>query len=183
MSPGFALGEGGAVKVQMANSSLYDDDIVLWSEEQAALIRRLGRTRHGLPNELDIENVAEEIESVGRSEMASVESFLRLLMLHLVKIAAVPDSPAASHWEDEARNFWAEAEARFAPSMAERLNIARAWRRAGEQALSQLARRGDAAPALSSRCPWTVEDLLREPMDLPALLARLREAAGQDAAG
>ena len=74
----------------MAHSSLYDDDIVLWSEEQAEVIRRLGRTRRDLPNDLDIDNVAEEIESVGRSEMASMESFLRLLMLRLIKIAWCP---------------------------------------------------------------------------------------------
>jgi hypothetical protein len=166
----------------MANSSLYDDDIVLWSEEQAQLIRRLGRARRGLPNELDIENVAEEIESVGRSELASVESFLRLLMLHLINIAAVPDSPTAPHWEDEARNFQAEAVTRFAPSMAERLDLARAWRLARDQAISHLSRHGDATPPLSSRCPWTVEELLREPMDLEALLARLHDAAGQEEA-
>jgi hypothetical protein len=166
----------------MANSSLYDDDIVLWSEEQAALIRRLGRARRGLPNELDIENVAEEIESVGRSEMASVESFLRLLMLHLVKIAAVRDAPAAAHWEDEARNFRAEAVTRFAPSMAERLDLGRAWRLASDQAMSHLSRHGDTPPPLSPLCPWTVEELLREAMDLKALLARLQDVEGQETA-
>ena len=53
-------------------STLYDDDILLWSEQQAAAIRRLGRSAREIPNELDIENVAEEIESVGRSELAAV---------------------------------------------------------------------------------------------------------------
>src|SRR4051812_37353866 len=109
----------------MGQPSLYDDDILLWSEEQAALIRKLGRVRPDLPNEFDIENVAEEIESVGRSEMASVESFLRLLIVHLIKIASVPDSPAVLHWREEARNFGLEALTRFAPSMAQRIDLDR----------------------------------------------------------
>ena len=166
----------------MAHSSLYDEDIVLWSEAQADIIRRLGQTRRDLPNELDIENVAEEIESVGRSEMASVESFLRLLMLHLIKIAAAPEAPAADHWEDEVRNFRAEAVTRFAPSMAARLDLPRAWDLAVDQAVSNLTKRGDPVPPLPSRCPWTVEELIRHPLDLDGLLARLREAAEQDAA-
>ncbi len=68
----------------MSDSTLYDDDIVLWSEQQAAAIRRLRETARGLPNELDIENVAEEIESVGRSELAAVESYVELILVHLV---------------------------------------------------------------------------------------------------
>jgi Domain of unknown function DUF29 len=56
-----------------------------WSEQQAAAIRRLGRTNRYVPNELDIENVAEEIESVGRSELAAVKSHLRLIFLSLDK--------------------------------------------------------------------------------------------------
>jgi hypothetical protein len=166
----------------MPHSSLYDEDIVLWSEAQAEIIRRLGQTQRDLPNELDIENVAEEIESVGRSEMASVESFLRLLMLHLIKIAAAPDAPAASHWRDEAWNFWAEAEARFAPSMAERLNIARAWRRACENAVSDLTRRGDPAPSLPSLCPFAIEEIVHEPFDLDGLVSKLRNAMLRDGA-
>jgi Domain of unknown function DUF29 len=50
---------------------LNDDDILLWSEQQAAAIRKLGTSRRDLPNEFDIENVADEIESVGRSELAA----------------------------------------------------------------------------------------------------------------
>ncbi len=161
----------------MSHPALYDDDIVLWSEEQAEIIRRLGRTRRDLPNELDIENVAEEIESVGRSEMASVESFLRLLMLHLIKLASAPDSPAAAHWRDEARNFAADALIRFAPSMVQRIDVERAWRLARDQAVASLADHGDAMAPLPPRCPWTVEELVHHPIDLDRLLSRLQHGA------
>src|SRR5687767_4757558 len=146
----------------MSHPVLYDDDIVLWSEEQAEIIRRLGRTRRDLPNELDIENVAEEIESVGRSETASVESLLRLVMLHLIKIASAPNSPAMPHWRDETRNFRADALIRYAPSMAQRIDLERTWRLAREQADASLAEHGDVVLPLPSQCPWTVEELVCE---------------------
>ena len=51
--------------------SEYDTDILIWSERQATLLRR--RAAGELVNDADIDwpNVAEEIESVGRSEPGS----------------------------------------------------------------------------------------------------------------
>jgi len=42
--------------------TLYEDDIIAWSKPQAALLRR------GEWSQLDIDNIAEEIEDVGKSE-------------------------------------------------------------------------------------------------------------------
>src|SRR5438132_10825559 len=98
----------------MSNQSLYDEDILLWSEQQAAVIRRLGTTR-AVPNDLDIENVAEEIESVGRSELAAVESFIRLILAHLIKLIVESGSDAESHWESEIFAFHTDMIRRYAP--------------------------------------------------------------------
>jgi len=57
----------------MDRPSLYDDDIVTWAEEQAAALRALG-TRSDLSNAVDWANVAEEIESVGRSHLRACSS-------------------------------------------------------------------------------------------------------------
>lgn len=57
----------------------YDSDYVLWSERQAALIRERRF------DELDIENIAEEIESLGRSDRRALGSQLRRLLIHLLK--------------------------------------------------------------------------------------------------
>jgi hypothetical protein len=43
----------------------YEQDIVAWSEEQAALIRA------GRLDRLDLQHIAEEIEDVGKSEQRS----------------------------------------------------------------------------------------------------------------
>ena len=114
----------------MSDQSLYDDDILLWSEQQAEIIRKLGRTRRDLSNELDIENVAEEIESVGRSELAAVKSFVRQIFLHLIKLAAEPNAEAARHWRSEIVAYHSEIIDRYAPSMRHRIDIDQLWRSA-----------------------------------------------------
>lgn len=57
----------------------YDEDLVLWSERQAALIRA------GRLDLVDWQNVAEEIESLGASERRAVGHRIEILMMHLLK--------------------------------------------------------------------------------------------------
>jgi Domain of unknown function DUF29 len=61
------------------NATLYDTDFHAWANEQAALLRA------GRLSEADIENIAEEIESMGRSEKRELVSRLTVLLLHLLK--------------------------------------------------------------------------------------------------
>jgi hypothetical protein len=78
-------------------SDLYEDDILLWSERQADLLRR--RAAGELVNDaaLDWLNVADEIEDVGRSEFRSCRSLLRQALRHMLKAEVWPlyrDAPA-----------------------------------------------------------------------------------------
>jgi hypothetical protein len=52
---------------------LYHRDVLLWSEQQANLLRQLARGER--VNNVDWDRVVEEIEDVGISELRSVESF------------------------------------------------------------------------------------------------------------
>jgi Domain of unknown function DUF29 len=62
-----------------AKMPLYEEDFYAWSQEQAALLRA------GKAAEADLENIAEEIESMGKSEKRELISRLTVLFLHLVK--------------------------------------------------------------------------------------------------
>ena len=57
----------------------YDQDFYGWTQEQAALLRA------GRLNDLDIENLIEEVETMGRSEKRELESRLTVLFVHLLK--------------------------------------------------------------------------------------------------
>ena len=61
------------------NATLYDTDFYAWANEQAALLRA------GRLSEADIENIAEEIESMGRSERSELVNRLTVLLVHLLK--------------------------------------------------------------------------------------------------
>ena len=63
----------------------YEVDFCAWSNEQA---RRLRAMR--IPG-LDIENVAEEIESLGRSDKRELRSRMIVLLAHLLKWSAQPE--------------------------------------------------------------------------------------------
>jgi len=63
----------------------YEEDFALWSAEQAALLRA------GSLDGLDRENVAEEIECLGRSEKREIESRLNVAIVHLLKWRFQPE--------------------------------------------------------------------------------------------
>lgn len=74
-----------------AESPGYQEDFCAWSLEQA---RRLRLMR--IPG-LDIENVAEEIESLGRSDKRELHSRMAVLLTHLLKWCIQP-SRAGRSW-------------------------------------------------------------------------------------
>ena len=60
-------------------SVAYEKDIVAWANEQASFIRA------GRFELLDLKNIAEEIEDVGKSEQRELESRMAVLIAHLLK--------------------------------------------------------------------------------------------------
>ena len=86
-------------------SDLYDTDVLLWSEQQAGLLRRRAAGELVNEAELDWPNIAEEIESVGSEQWHAVESLLLQALLHRLKAAAWPLSRDVPHWQSEARLF------------------------------------------------------------------------------
>jgi hypothetical protein len=164
----------------MSEQSLYDADILLWSEQQAEVIRRLGRTRRDVSNELDVENVAEEIESVGRSELAAVKSCIRLILLHLMKLFAEADSEAARHWRSEIVAFHSEMLDRYAPSMRQRIDVDEIWSSARHQSmLASEEPRQRLLTTLPADSPFALEDLLADRLEVASLVQRVA-GGGED---
>jgi hypothetical protein len=143
--------------------SLYEHDVLAWSEYQAELLRRFGRGER--VNDVDWANVAEEIEGVGLSELHAVESFLSLILLHLLKLHVWPDSEACRHWRVEIVGFQKNLKRQFAPSMKQRIDIGELY----TDVLDQL-RAGDPDIRLPPENPFTLDDL--RVGDLKSLMSR-----------
>ena len=75
----------------MDAATLYDEDVLDWSERQVVELRRLAASPD-LTNAVDWENVIEEIESLGRRELKAVESLLENAFTHFLKILTDPES-------------------------------------------------------------------------------------------
>lgn len=159
----------------MDRCTSYDDDIHAWSQEQAAALRRLAATRRDLPNELDLANVAEEIEDVGSSELHRVESFLELLLRHLLKIASQPDARSRRHWDTEVGLQQRMLSRKLRPSMRQLIDADEIWRIAVARADAALDEHGDAIlPGLPQACPLTLDELRAERFEAEAAIERIR---------
>ena len=140
---------------------LYEADILEWSEQQGALLRRIAAGERIDDADLDWPNIAVEIESVGRSQLSSVRSFLIQALLHDLKAEAWPMSRDASTWRSDALRFRGDAADNFSPSMRQKLDMAQLYRRA----LKLLPEKMDCQPPLPvpQECPLTLDELLSEP--------------------
>lgn len=76
--------------------TLYDEDLVRWSAEQAAALRAAAAARTNLP--LDWENIAEEIDTVGRSQRHELRNRTRTLVGHLLKLQCSRSTDPKRGW-------------------------------------------------------------------------------------
>lgn len=74
----------------------YEQDYYLWSQEQANALRAAARAGAKLP--VDWENVAEEIESLGRSQRQEIASRIGTIIQHLLKLQSSPATDPRAGW-------------------------------------------------------------------------------------
>ena len=139
-------------------SDLYDTDILLWSEEQAAKLRRLSASDRSNTDRLDWPNIIEEIEDVGRNTLRAVRSHIVQALLHDLKATAWPLASYVPHWRAEARLQRDLARDEYTASMRQRIDMAKLYR----TALNGLADTMDRSPPLQvpPDCPVTLDELL-----------------------
>jgi len=159
----------------MPDDTLYRTDIVTWSRQQAERLRR--HVAGERVNDLDWEHVIEEIEDLGNSEIAQVNSLLLQAMIHALKVARWPESSAVLHWRGEAATFLLQAQARYRPSMARSIAVADLYAKARRLVL---ATDQDVPPQpIPERLDLTLSDLTDDGADLRTLV----DALGGRAAG
>lgn len=78
-------------------NALYDKDFYSWAMSQGDALRRRSA------NEIDWDNLAEELETLGRSEANELRSRYAVLLAHLLKWVAQPSGRGAS-WQTTIRH-------------------------------------------------------------------------------
>ncbi len=129
--------------------SLHDSDFYAWSLEQAALLRA------GRVAEADLTAIAEEIESMGKTEKRELVSRLTVLLLHLLKWRHQPAGRGNS-WRLSIANARDEIADLIAdnPSLKAVLDevMTSAYRYARRKAAIETEMGEEAFPA---QCPWS----------------------------
>ena len=140
-------------------SAIYEADLYAWTKEQADALRRHAS------NEIDWENLAEEIESVGNSDRRAIESRLKILLIHLLKWRYQPE-----HRSDSWQSSIEEARYRIARIIKDSPSLqaypGEALADAYRMAIINKAIRRLELLHLPQTCPWAVEQVL-DPEFLP----------------
>ncbi len=134
--------------------NLHDSDFYAWSLEQAALLRA------GRVQEADLAAIAEEIESMGKTEKRELVSRLTVLLLHLLKWQGQPAARGNS-W----RLMVANARDEIADLLADNPSLktvidevtASAYRYARRKAAIEMGLGEDEFPA---QCPWSFAEAM-----------------------
>ncbi len=140
----------------MRNSQLYEQDFHAWANEQAALLRA------GRLAEADIEHIAEEIESMGKTEKRELVNRLAVLLTHLLKWQYQPTLRGTS-WrltiEEQRQRLTDHLEDN--PSLKATLStsLGAAYRLARIVATRETGLRRETFPPT---CPWSPEQTMTE---------------------
>jgi hypothetical protein len=136
------------------NPSLYESDFYAWANEQAALLRA------GKLSAADIENIAEEIESMGRSEKRELVSRLKVLFLHLLKWQFQPGLRSNS-WRLTVKEQRREVAHHLKDNPSLKARLSETMADAYEIAVIEAEREtGLPETTFPAACPWPFERLM-----------------------
>jgi hypothetical protein len=136
------------------NAVDYEKDFFAWTVEQARLLRA------GELASVDAANIAEEIESLGRSDRRELRSRLTVLLMHLLKWRHQPEVRSSS-WSATIREQRYQIGLILDDSPSLRLFVAEALPQAYETARENAAEEtGLAATEFSAECRFTLDEVL-----------------------
>jgi Domain of unknown function DUF29 len=144
----------------MQTQTLYEQDFYAWTIQQTELIRS------GRWELLDVENLIEEIESLGRQERRELKNRLGVLLGHLLKWRYQPEARSKSWWatifeqRQEILQLLKENPS-LKPYLAEAIELAH------KQGLAIVLRETPLTlKQLPESCPFSTFEILEEPIGL-----------------
>jgi hypothetical protein len=135
-------------------TNLYEKDFFQWIEKQAIALK------HRQPELLDWENLLEEVEYLGKEQINAVNSFLKQIIVHRLKLEYTNETDSYNHWMGEIDNFQDEIEDKLTKTLQNKIDLQKAYERA-----KRIVQRKYPVD-LPSSCPYTFEELMtRFPTD------------------
>jgi Domain of unknown function DUF29 len=88
--------------------TLYDEDFIAWTEQQAEALRTAAKAGSNLA--VDWENLAEEVEDLGRALRHELRSRLTVILCHLIKLEHSAAADPRRGWRSSIREARSEVE-------------------------------------------------------------------------
>lgn len=139
---------------KLSEPDLYDRDFYTWTQMQAAALAA------GHLGELDLMNLAEEIESLGKRDRRGLRSAMEIILTHLLKWRYQPAYSTRS-WEDSIAEHRRRARLTAEDSSSLRHQLPQLLPLAYGPARREAARQTHLPLAtFPEACPWTLEQVL-----------------------
>ena len=141
--------------------SLYDRDFFAWTQHQAELLRRAAAREP--TSDLDFDNLAEEIESLGKRDRRALASQIARIAEHLLKLQYARDEESRPGWENSVDAHRSKARRILADSPGLKGHLATLVSESYEDGRRVAARslRNELDPALLPQaCPYSIDQIL-----------------------
>jgi len=139
-----------------ASTRLYETDFYGWIQNQAGVLRA------GSFAALDLDNLIEEIESMGKSHQRALESRLEILLIHLLKWQYQTGRRTPS-WEHTIKEQRRRIAGHLKKNPSLKSKIPETFAEAYEYAVpSASVETNMPATTFPSACPWTFEQVMDE---------------------
>ena len=141
----------------MNNTEIYETDFLCWIEQQTTLLR----SKRFM--DLDCVHLIEELEDMGREQKVALQSLLRQILIHLLKLQDSSSVEPRIHWVEEMTEWRDQVQTRLeaTPSLKHYLHelFDKAWLQARRSAVKSLQAYEESVQ-VPRTCPYTVEQTL-----------------------
>ena len=146
-----------ATQVRTKTKDLYEEDFYVWTEAQAALLRERRFEA------LDLANLIEEVETLGRSERSKVLNNASVIIEHLLKLQYSPTQEPRNAWRASVREHRRRLRRDLTPRLRQVLDaeLPALYAEIRDDTAALLRDHGEdaAADTLPQSCPYTVEQI------------------------
>jgi hypothetical protein len=146
-----------ATRVRPKAKQLYDEDFYVWTESQAESLRKRRF------DALDLDNLIEEVEALGRAEKSGVLNNASVIIEHLLKLQYSPAQEPRNTWRASVREHRRRLRRDLTPRLRQILDaeVPTLYAEIRDDTAALLRDYGEdaAANALPETCPYTLDQV------------------------
>jgi hypothetical protein len=144
----------------MQTTTLYDQDFYAWTQRQRELLQA------GQWNQVDIENLIEELDGLGKQQRQELRNRLGVLLGHLLKWHYQPEGRSCS-WTGTIREQRRRIQEHLADNLSLKSYFSEAIKRGYQDGLDLIEKETSLNPKhLPQSCPFSEAEIFDEPVEM-----------------